>query len=296
MTQTQSNIGAAPASGGDAAFQFVQELAQGLSRKDIELPSFPAVAVRVRKVLADEDVSTQDIVRVVGSEAALAARIVQMANSAALCHVGKPIADLRAAITRIGFNLVRSASITFAMSQMRRAGDLKAIDSQLQEHWQRSTLVAAFSYVVARRFTKVNPDMALLAGLLHGVGRLYIMTRAVKHPRLFSDAAAYHEIERDWHASIATAMLETWGMPDAIVKAIADHEDQGRDHSGPPDLTDVLTVGSLLATFHGFPETLELNMQGVRAAERMQLDRVAMEALIEESESDIAALRHTLGM
>jgi HD-like signal output (HDOD) protein len=252
--------------------------------------------VQVRKVLADEDVSTQDIVRVVGAEAALAARIVQMANSAALCHVGKPIADLRAAITRIGFNLVRSASITFAMSQMRRAGDLKAIDSQLQEHWQRSTLVAAFSYVVARRFTKVNPDTALLAGLLHGVGRLYIMTRAVKHPRLFSDAAAYHEIERDWHASIATAMLEAWDMPDAIVKAIADHEDLSRDHSGPADLTDVLTVGSLLATFHGFPETLELNMQGVTAAERMHLDRQAMEALIAESESDIAALRHTLGM
>jgi HD-like signal output (HDOD) protein len=296
MTQTSLSDDAARAATNDAAFQFVQELAQGLSRREIELPSFPAVAVRVRKVLADEEVSTQDIVRVVGSEAALAARIVQMANSAALCHVGKPIADLRAAITRIGFNLVRSASITFAMSQMRRAADLKGIDSQLQEHWERSTLVAAFSYVVARRFTKVNPDMALLAGLLHGVGRLYIMTRAVKHPRLFSDAAAYHEIERDWHASIATAMLETWGMPDAIVKAIAEHEDQGREHAGAPDLTDVLTVGALLATFHAFPETLELNMQGVTAAERMHLNRTSMEALIAESEHDIAALRQTLGM
>ncbi|MFO1428091.1 MAG: hypothetical protein U1F11_14185 [Steroidobacteraceae bacterium] len=128
------------------------------------------------------------------------------------------------------------------------------------------------------------------------MGRLYIMTRAVKHPRLFSDAATYHEIERDWHASIATAMLETWNIPEDIVRAVAEHEDLTREHEGPPDLTDVLTVGALLGAFHAYPETLELNMQGVTAATRMQLDRTKMEQLIQESESDIASLRQTLGM
>jgi hypothetical protein len=84
-----------PSQQNDAAFAFVQELALGLSRREIELPSFPDVAIRVRKVLSDDDVTAQDIVRVVGSEPALAARIMQMANSAALGHVGKPIAAHR---------------------------------------------------------------------------------------------------------------------------------------------------------------------------------------------------------
>lgn len=291
MNQTRTS-----ASGNDAAFAFVQELAQGLSRKEIELPSFPDVALRVRKVLADDNVSAQDVVRVVGSEPALAARIMQMANSAALGHVGRPISDLRAAITRIGFNLVRSAAIAFAMSQLRRSEDFRPMAASLQAHWERSSYVAAFSSVIARRFTRVSPDTALLAGLLHGVGKLYIMTRAIRHPTLFSDQTAYHEIERDWNTPIAIAMLETWDIPAEIVSAVQDHEDFAREHAGPPDLTDVLTAGSLLATFHQYPETLELNMQGVRAAERLALDRAALDQLINESASEVQQVRETLGL
>jgi HD-like signal output (HDOD) protein len=284
------------ATGSDFAFAFVQELADSLSRKEVELPSFPDVALRVRKVLADDDVSAQDIVRVVGAEPALAARIMQMANSAALGHVGKPISDLRAAITRIGFNLVRSAAISFAMSQLRRSDDFKPLAESLQAHWERSSYVAAFSSVVARRFTRVSPDTALLAGLLHGVGKLYIMTCAMRHPALFADQAAYHEIERDWNTPIAIAMLETWEIPAEIVSAVQDHEDFGRQHCGPPDLTDVLTIGSLLATFHQYPDTLELNMQGVRAAERIALDRKALDQLVAESSGEVQQVRQTLGL
>ncbi len=282
--------------GHDAAFAFVQELAEGLSRREVELPSFPDVALRVRKVLADDDVTAQDVVRVVGAEPALAARIMQMANSAALGHVGKPISDLRAAITRIGFNLVRSAAIAFAMSQLRRSDDLRPMKESLQAHWERSSYVAAFSMVVARRFTRLSPDMALLAGLLHGVGKLYIMTRAVRHPALFADQATYHEIERDWHTPIAIAMLETWDIPAEIVSAVRDHEDFAREHDGPPDLADVLTIGSLLATFHQYPDTLELNMQGVRAAERFALVRAALDQLIAESSGEVQQVRQTLGL
>ncbi len=280
----------------NAAFAFVQELAAGLSRREIELPSFPDVAIRVRRVLSDEDVSAKDVVRVVGSEPALAARVMQMANSAALGHVGKPISDLRAAITRIGFNLVRSAAISFAMAQVRKAETLKSLGGSLQSHWEHSSLVAAFSHVVARRLSKVNADTALLTGLLHGVGKLYILTQAVRHPALFNDQAAYFEVERDWHVSIAKALLETWSIPEDIVAAVEGHEDTQREHDGPPDLTDVLTVGSLLATFHAYPETLELNLQGVTACDRMRLDRKALETLVSESEKDVASLRLMLGL
>jgi HD-like signal output (HDOD) protein len=282
--------------GNDVAFAFVQELAQGLSRKEIELPSFPDVALRVRKVLSDEDVSAQDIVRVVGSEPALAARIMQMANSAALGHVGRPIADLRAAITRIGFNLVRSAAIAFAMTQLRRSDDFRPMAESLQAHWERSSYVAAFSSVIARRFTRVSADTALLAGLLHGVGKLYIMTRAIRHPVLFSDQATYHEIEREWNTPIAIAMLETWEIPAEIVDAVRDYEDLSRENRGTPDLTDVLTIGSLLATFHQYPDTLELNMQGVHAAQRLALDRAALDQLVTESSGEVQQVRQTLGL
>jgi HD-like signal output (HDOD) protein len=278
------------------AFAFVQALASELSRGKVDLPSFPDIALRVRKVLGDEEVTQEQVVRVVGSEPALAARLMQIANSAALNFTGKPIQDLRTAINRMGHNMVRSAAIAFAMSQLKKVDSLKGLEKPLDELWKSSAAVAAMSHAVAKRYSKVNPDTGMLAGLLHGIGKLYILTRSSKHPALFADQTTYNQIVRDWHSPVAKALLENWDMAEEIVAAVSDYEDMERAHSGPVDLTDVLTVGNLLAAFKEHPESLEINMHDVAACKRMNIDRASYEKLIDESEHEIDALRQALGV
>ena len=287
----------APTSAIDAeAFAFVQSLASELSKGKVDLPSFPDIALRVRKVLADEDVSQEQVVRVVGSEPALAARLMQIANSAAINFTGKQITELRTAINRMGHNMVRSAAIAFAMSQLKKVESLKGLEEPLDSLWRASAAVAAMSYAVATRYRQVNADTAMLAGLLHGIGKLYILTRSSKHPALFADQVTYNQIIRDWHSAVAKALLENWDMAEEIVSAVSDYEDLSRSHSGPVDLTDVLTVGNLLAAFKEHPETIEINMHDVAACKRMSIDRATYEKLIDESESEIDALRQALGV
>jgi HD-like signal output (HDOD) protein len=278
------------------AFAFVQALASELSRGKVDLPSFPDIALRVRKVLADENVTQDQVTRVVGSEPALAARLMQIANSADLNLTGKQITELRTAINRMGHNMVRSAAIAFAMSQLKKVDNLKGLEQPLDELWKSSAAVAAMSHAVARRFSKVNPDTAMLAGLLHGIGKLYILTRSTQHPRLFADHVTYNQIVRDWHSPVAKALLENWDMAEEIVNAVSEYEDMERAHSGPVDLTDVLTVGNLLAAFKEHPDSLEINMHDVAACKRMNIDRATYEKLIDESESEIDALRQALGV
>ena len=105
-----------------AAFAFVQALAKELSSGRIDMPSFPDIAARVRQVLADEFVSSAQVVRVVSSEAALAGKLLMIANSAAINPGGARITEIKTAITRIGLNMVRSATLAFAMEQVRRSG------------------------------------------------------------------------------------------------------------------------------------------------------------------------------
>jgi HD-like signal output (HDOD) protein len=295
MSKSSAQADSAPVVSDPEAFAFVQALASELSTGKVELPSFPDIAMRVRQVLADESVTPEKVVRVVGSEPALAARLLQLANSAALNFSGKPVTDLRTAVNRMGFNMVRSAAIAFAMSQLKKVDALKGLEKPLDALWRRSAGVAAMSHAVARRLARLNPDTALLAGLLHGVGELYILTRTAKHPKLFSNEAVYHNIVRDWHSSIAKALLENWDMSEEIVEAVANYEDIGRSHIGPTDLTDVLTVGFLLASYREHPESVELNMQGVAACARMQLDRAGYDKLIQESGEEIAAIQAALG-
>ena len=276
------------------AFQFVAELAQEVSKGKVELPSFPDVAVRVRKVLADEQVSTDQIARVVGSDAGLAARVFTLANSVALNRSGKTISEIKTAVNRIGHNNVRTAAVSFAIAQLRRAAELKHIAKELEGLWQEATMVAAHAYAIASRATKINADECMLAGLLHNVGKIYIMARANRHGNLFRDPAALGHVIRDWHSNVGKAIVENWGFPEHISEAVAEHENIDRT-AGHPDVTDVLTVAVMMSGFAGHETDLELNMQGVKAFWRLELDNAKCVHIINDCKEEIAALRTALG-
>jgi len=273
----------------------VQALASELSGGKIELPGFPHIVMRVQRVLGDENADTARIVKVLGSEPVLASQIVRMANSAALNPAGVPVTDLRTAVSRVGLDTVRSATIAFAVRQLRDAPILKGLEAPLGLLWKRSVLVASLSCVIARRLTNLNPDTALLAGLLQGIGRLYILTRASGHRALFADQDAYQSIEHDWHLSIAAALLENWGIADEIVQAVHESENFERDARGPVGLADVLVVGTILAEHHNQPQVLEAQVHCAKPLHKLKLNAAACEAFINESSKDIESLRVALG-
>jgi len=295
MNASQSSSKTSAASPSAQAFEFVTALAAELSSGKIDLPSFPDVAMRVRRALGDDKTSVDQVVRIVGSEPALAARLLKMANSAALNRSGKQITDLRTAIARMGYNMVRSAAISFAMAQIRASAGLKGLEKPLHELWKTSTYVAAFCYVLAKNHTKRNPDEAFLVGLLHGVGRLYILTRTPQFPVLLGDPVSLAETMRDWHAAVAKAILENWEMTEEFVQAVTEQDDTTREHAGPADLSDVLVVANLMTTYVDHPESLVLNMAGVTGFKMLGLDQSNCTRALAESRGEIEALRQALG-
>lgn len=142
--------------------------------------------------------------------------------------------------------------------------------------------------------TGVPPDTALLCGLLQGVGRLYILTRASAHRSLFQDATTYQGIEQAWHLSIAAALLENWNMADEIVQAVQESESYEREARGPLSVTDVLIASTLLADLDD-GEDLRQRLGKARPLQRLQLAPLACETLLQESAQEIAALRDALG-
>ena len=295
MEAARRDSGQAGQSDHAKAFEFVAALAAELSGGKIDLPSFPDVAIRVRRALGDDKTTIDQIVRIVGSEPALAARLLKMSNSAALNRSGRQVTELRTAIARMGYNMVRSAAISFAMAQIRAGASLKGLERPLNELWRTSTYVAAFCYVLAKNHTSRNPDEAFLAGLLHGVGRLYILTRTPRFPGLLGDPASLDEIMRNWHTNIARAILENWEMNEDLVQAISDQDDIGREHDGPADLSDVLICANMMAAYVDHPEDLALNMSGVRAFDSLGLDQAKSASILAESRDEIEALRQALG-
>jgi HD-like signal output (HDOD) protein len=277
------------------AFDFVRTLAAELSSGNVDLPSFPEIAVRVRRVLSDPKSSVDQVVRVVGSEPALAARLLRISNSASLNRTGRAVTDLRTAINRIGYNMVRSASISFAMAQIRKSNKLVGLEHHLNDLWQRSTLVAAFAFVLARNCTKVNADEAMLTGMMHGIGKLYVLTRAIDHPELFASEMTLTQIIGDWHASIGKAILENWNFSESMAQAVGEQSDFSRTEDGPPDLSDVVAVSILMASHLADIPGLNVALHGLAAAKRLGLDEEKTAAVMRESAAEVAALSQALG-
>jgi len=274
--------------------RLVEALHVELAGEKIDLPSFPDVAARVRRALTNEQVDVEHVVRIVSAEPALAARLMQLANSAALNPGGRRFTDLRSAVSRIGFNMARSAAIAFAMSQLRRAEAYKGVGEALAELWERSVHVAAMSHVVARRFTQINADTALLGGLLQSVGKLYLLTRAVRFPTMLADTGAYQRLAAEWHLRLAQAILRNWEISEDIVTAVSLSDDADREHGGTTDLADVLAVAGALASLPPDPHADDMLFLAMPAARRMNLDAAACAAALAESHEAIASLRQAL--
>lgn len=280
----------------DVTFAFVQALAGELSGGEVDLPGYPAAVASIQQMLNDDDVDIARVVTAIGSEPAIASQIVRMANSAALNPRRVPAADLRAAITRVGLNTVRTSTVAFAVSQLRVAPDFQGLERQIEDLWQRSVRVASLSQAIARRLTQLNADAAMLAGLLQGIGRLYILARASKHEALFADQQAYNHVVQTWHLQIAAALIENWGFAPDIVEGVRNSEDMDPDIRGPLTLADVLAVAVLLADYAGTPETLKALVAASRPFQRLQLDFEACENFMTSTAEEVAQLREVLSV
>jgi HD-like signal output (HDOD) protein len=284
----------APATSADtAAFNLVRELAAALSAGTVSLPSYPQVAIRLQKLLADEDSDADRLVRVLGAEPVLAARVTTMAGSAALNPTGRKITDLRTAIVLLGFDALRTTAAAFAMVQIRQASEYRNIEKPMAALWRESVSRAAMAYVVARATGNCRPDTAMLAGILSGIGKLYLLTQTSKHPEMFEDEAAFHSLVRDWHPSIAQALLESWQMAPEIVAAVRDWPTADGDPRSTPDLADVLAAADLLLGHGEDPELLQGLLADSRPMQRLGL-KAGCASLLADSAAELESLRKAL--
>lgn len=228
------------------AFDFVRRMVANLPGKDVDLPAFPDVVRRLQVALADPRTSAKDLVLIIESEPVLSARLLQLANSAALNAAGNPVGSIKLAVSRLGFNLVRLTAMNHAMRQMERQEVLQPIRADLGSIWRASNEVAAICYVVARRAFGRQPDEAMLAGLLHGIGGVYILTQTqTVEPALRADPE-FQAVLHDWQPRLGKAILDTWGLPPRIGAAVASQDELlGVGPQGMEPLAQLLSAAKL---------------------------------------------------
>ncbi len=288
ISRDTSDIGEA-----DVVFRFVERLANELMTGTLHLPSFPDAVIQIQQVLNDPKATTKLVAQVVQSEPVFTATLFRMANSVMLQRGGEPLSNLTSVINRLGFDMLRNLAVALATRQIMNAKKYIVLRSELRALWEHSVETAAIACVLARSARCVNPEDAVLAGLIHDIGIFYVYSRMSDSPELFEDKEAIEDIIADWHTGIGRAILEDWDFPPALVEAIDEHETLDRTHVGPADLTDVITVANLLARHRkGVENTVDLDT--IPALERLKLTGETALEKLEESRNEVEAVKAAL--
>jgi putative nucleotidyltransferase with HDIG domain len=274
-------------------FQFVERLATELSNGTLHLPSFPDAVIRIRQVLNDPHATTHLVAQVVQSEPVFTAKLFRMANSVMLQRGSEPVTDLKAVINRVGFGTLRNLAVALATRQIMNAKKYRALRDELRDLWEHSVETAAIAYLLARDSGCVDPDDAVLAGLIHDIGIFYIYSRIGDYPALFEDREAVARIIPDWHTSIGRAILEAWDFPSDLVEAVDEHETLDRTHVGHADLTDVITVANLLSHWQK-PTEKPVAFDGLPALERLKLTAESAVEKLNESRREVESIKGAL--
>ncbi len=269
-----------------------EQIIDAIHSNRMVLPTLPEAALKVRDAAEDPRTDVTGITRVITGDAALSARIIRVANSP-LLRAAAPILDLKMAIGRLGMQYTCNLAIGLAMEQMFQATS-RLIDERLRSIWAHSTEVAGISAVLARSYTRLKPDQATLAGLVHQIGALPVLRFAEEQQRMLKDPQLLDRSIAELHGELGQLILDTWGFAPELSCVPVDYLNFDRT---PPsvDYADVVMVANLQSLIGTEHPLARMDWQGVGAFARLGLapefNAMEVEDLSEALRESIASLQ-----
>jgi len=205
---------------------------RGLAGKMRTLPSFPMVYLEIMQEIESPNSSIQAIAKIVAKDPSISAKILQVANSAAM-GMTETISDPVEAVQVLGMTTIRSLALSAQVFSNFAPGRLK--DFSAEALWTHLMKCGDLARTIMRRERAdlAECDHAFTAGMLHDMGKLMLadslpeeFQRAIQ---LAIDekiplAEAERQVSGATHAGLAAYLFGLWGLPAAIVEAVAFHD------------------------------------------------------------------------
>ncbi len=213
------------------------------------LPSLPAVAVRLLELTGDPDVAMKDIAQLVQQDQALAAKVLKTVNSS-FYGLSSRCGSIERAMGYLGLNTVKSLVLGFSLVETTKNAE-DGFD--LDAHWRRAIVGASGARKIAQLVGGVDPEEAFTAALFQDMGMLAAFAEmksryidaidGVPHRVLCSSEKESFGFD---HTKIGTGLAEKWKLPEEICEAIRCHHDPEGVLPKHEALARVVSLGAIL--------------------------------------------------
>ena len=242
------------------------------------IPSPPQILLRLLHLVDDDRSTMSELAALVGHDAGLSTRVLTAANSPALRR-GRELNSLENCLVALGTRLVRSIATCLSIQSLfDRSGDSDTPD--LSAFWGHSLMVAELSRNLAASISYPRPEEAYLAGLLHDIGELILLS-AIGEPyaELLADSEdefSLQSLETErfgvHHGEVGTWLADKWTLDSLFADGILFHHAAPEQIVTATALPQVIWVAHALASSeHISDEFLTLQHAMLDAGDREKL-------------------------
>jgi putative nucleotidyltransferase with HDIG domain len=228
-----------------------------------DLPVMPRSYLELRNTLANPNYSLKKVVQIIEQDVGISAKILQLVNSA-FFGLPKEVTSVHMAVTYIGAEMLQNLVLSAEVFHVFEKGkELKGFSFEdLHMHSQLTAKIAG-------RLLPAYPmrDAAIVAGLLHDIGKLVLATRSPQHfarsiQESNVDKIPLYQAEQRLmgvtHAEVGAYLLGLWGLPAPVVEAVANHHVPGRIPIAALDHVGTVHIANALANQHPvYPPVVE---------------------------------------
>ena len=250
-----------------AGNQLLEAFSQHYLDNDLEIPSLPRIAVELRKAM-QKDIGIAEAVKIIQLDPVISAKLIQVANCP-LYVTPNPAKTCFEAVNRIGLNASRNLVVSLSIKHTFTS-HAPLISEFLQQIWKRSIFISGISYVLASITKHVNPEEALLAGLICDIGTVPFLSFAANLPSDFFSRKDLELALPHVSAPVGSTILSRWDFPEEFIDVAQYSSDWFHSNGSKLNLTDIVLLARLHSAI-GTPAMADLPLiTSVPAASKLE--------------------------
>lgn len=228
---------------GDVEGSIFNEIMHAFNIGQLKLPSLPEIALKVKTAASNPNVNIKDIARIVEADPAMAARLIQVVNSPVSRGL-EPVRSIRDAIVRLGLASTRNLVMAYAVKQLFKTKS-PLLQQRMKKLYDHSIEVAATCYALANESRQFMADRLLLAGLVHDIGVIPILTYIDETGLEVTHESELEDIILKLRAVVGSMVIKHWGFSSELLTVVEHCEDWHRDSGANLDVCDMVIISQV---------------------------------------------------
>lgn len=254
---------------GTASLALFDEITELFKSKSVTLPSLPEIALYIDSALNKDDISTKKLAKIIQMDPVIAARVVQVANSA--MYSGAQTNSIQEAIAKIGLEGVRTIVMGVVLRDMFMPNTQPVIDT-MTHFYEQSIRTGVICYELAKQLKGFDRDHAFLAGIMHDIGVVPILVVADRHPDLVSKQGRLEAVLKDLKSYVGGLVLQQWDFAEGYIE-VAKHAYDWNRSVDKPDYCDLVQVALMHSHLVGGDKIPGPELFDLPAFKRLGLDK-----------------------